>query len=106
MQARNWPDAIRIYESLRQRLGDRDATILNNLAWAYAERDDYEAAIPIARRAWSLDPANPAATDTLGWILFKSGSNRAEALALLERARRGAPSDADIRRRLEQARRS
>lgn len=106
MQARNWPDAIRIYEGLRQRLGDRDATILNNLAWAHAERDDYDRAIPIARRAYALDPANPAATDTLGWILYKSGSSRAEALALLERAARGAPSDAEIRRHLEQARRS
>jgi tetratricopeptide (TPR) repeat protein len=104
MQAGDWNEAIRIYEGLRRRLGDRDASILNNLAWAYSERGDYARAVPLARRAWQLDRSNPATADTLGWILFKSGSNRAEGLALLEQALRGAPSDADIRRRLDEAR--
>ena len=38
MQVRNWAGATPIYEGLRRRLGDRDATILNNLAWAYSEQ--------------------------------------------------------------------
>ena len=105
MQARDWEGAIRIYEGLRARLGNNDATLLNNLAWAYSETGDYERAIPLARRAWALDRDNPVTTDTLGWILFKSGADRAGGLALLERAARGAPTDAAIRRRLEQARR-
>ena len=75
MQSRDWQSAIRIYESLRGRLGDNEATILNNLAWAYSETGDYEAAIPLARRAWALDRDNPATADTLGWILFKSGDD-------------------------------
>lgn len=104
MEAARWDEAIRLYEGLRERIGDRDATVLNNLAWAYSEAGDLEAAVPLARRAWALDPRNPATADTLGWLLFKSGQ-RAEGLALLERAARGAPSDADIQRRLEQARR-
>jgi len=103
MQARDWPGAIRVYESLRARLGDNDATLLNNLASAYSETGEFEAALPLARRAWALDRDNPATADTLGWILFKSG-RRAEGLSLLQRAARGAPSDADIRRRLERAR--
>jgi len=105
MQAEDWPGAIAIYESLRRRLGDNDATILNNLAWAYSENGDLGRAVPLARRAWTLDRDNPATTDTLGWLLFKAG-RRAEGLALLERAARGAPSDAAIRQRLAQARRS
>jgi tetratricopeptide (TPR) repeat protein len=105
MQTRDWPGAIAIYEGLRQRLGDNDATILNNLAWAYSETGDLARAVPLARRAWSLDRDNPATADTLGWLLFKAG-RRAEGLALLERAARGAPSDAEVRRRLERARQS
>jgi tetratricopeptide (TPR) repeat protein len=104
MQARNWPEAIRVYEGLRRRLGDNDATILNNLAWAYSEAGDHRRAVPLARRAWQLDRDNPATADTYGWVLFKSGA-RAEGLALLERAARGAPSDEEIRRHLERARR-
>lgn len=104
MQARNWADAVRLYEGLRRRLGDRDATILNNLAWAYSEQGEHERAVPLARRAWELDRDNPATADTLGWVLFRSGA-RAEGLAMLERAVRGAPTDAEIRRHLEEARR-
>ena len=95
--------ASAVYEGLRARIGNNDATILNNLAWAYSESGDLERAVPLARRAWALDRDNPATADTLGWLLFKSG-RRAEGLVLLEQAARGAPSDADIRRRLAQAR--
>jgi tetratricopeptide (TPR) repeat protein len=105
MEREDWDEAIEIYESLRQRIGNNDATILNNLAWAYAETGDYDRAIPLARRAWSLDRDNPATADTLGWILFRSGEDPVGGIALLERAARGAPTDAAIRRRLEQARR-
>ena len=104
MRARNWAAAIRAYEGLRKRLGDRDAAMLNNLAWAYSEQGDYERAIPLARRAWALDKSNPATADTLGWLLVKSGRNKAEGLVLLERAARGAPTDAEIRRHLSAAR--
>jgi tetratricopeptide (TPR) repeat protein len=106
LQARDWSNAIRFYEDLRRRIGDRDAAVLNNLAWAYSEQGDYERAIPLARKAWSLDRENPATADTLGWLLFKSGTDRAQGLALLQRAARGAPTDAAIRRHLETAKRN
>ena len=106
MDSGDWDDAISVYESLRARLGDNDATILNNLAWAYAQTGDFESGLPLARRAWALDRDNPATADTLGWILFRSGADRARGLALLEQAARGAPTGSDIRRRLEAARRS
>lgn len=105
MRAADWEGAAAIYERLLHRLGSRDATVLNNLAWAYAEMGDHGRALPLARRAWDLDPANPMTTDTLGWILFKSGHDRARGLALMERAARGAPDDAEMRHRLERARR-
>jgi cellulose synthase operon protein C len=102
MEQRNWLFAIAIYEGLRARIGNNDATILNNLAWAYSESGEPERALPLARRAWALDRDNPATSDTLGWLLFKSG-RRAEGLFLLQQAARGAPSDSDIRRRLAYA---
>ncbi|HEY0043337.1 MAG TPA: tetratricopeptide repeat protein [Allosphingosinicella sp.] len=105
LQAKQWDGAIRIYENLRKRLGDRDATVLNNLAWAYSEKGDYDSAIPVARKAWELDRKNPATTDTLGWLLYKSGQDKAQGLALLVQAARGAPSDAQIRAHLDAARR-
>jgi len=103
MQNGDWPLAIEVYESLRSRLGNNDATILNNLAIAYGETGDYSSAIPLARRAWALDRNNPATADTLGWLLFHSGTDRLNGLALLQRAARGVPSDADIARRLARA---
>lgn len=103
LRGRNWPAAIEMYENLRARLGDRDAAMLNNLAWAYAQQEDYDRAIPLARQAWSLDKSNPATADTLGWLLVRSGESKAEGLFLLERAARAAPSDPDIRAHLTAA---
>lgn len=105
MQARRWPEAIAAYEAVRKRLGNGDSTLLNNLAWAYAESGDYERALPIARRAWELEPRNPVTADTLGWVLFRSGKDRVRGVALLEQAARGAPTDEEIRAHLREAKR-
>ncbi|MEA3053326.1 MAG: hypothetical protein QOG72_2229 [Sphingomonadales bacterium] len=104
LQAGRWSDAIPLYEAVRKRIGNADATLLNNLAWAYAETGDYDRAVPLARHAWALEPRNPATADTLGWLLFRSGEDRVQGLALLEQAVRGAPTDADIRAHLRSAR--
>ena len=105
MEARKWPQAIRIYEGIRSRTGDKDAALLNNLAWAYMEQGDWDRAIPLAEKAWNLDKRNPATTDTFGWILFKSGRDKARGLVLLEQASRGAPTDLQIQAHLQAARR-
>jgi tetratricopeptide (TPR) repeat protein len=103
MEARRWPGAILYYERLRQQLGDSDAMLLNNLALAYGATGQYARAVPLAKQAWALNKSNPVTTDTLGWLLFKSGA-RAQGLVLLQRAARGAPSDAEIRAHLQAAR--
>ncbi|HEX5185194.1 MAG TPA: tetratricopeptide repeat protein [Allosphingosinicella sp.] len=87
-----WDQAIAAYERVRARIGDRDAILLNNLAWAYAQAGEDDQALPLAARAWSLDRRNPATAGTLGWLLFKSGRDRLRGLALLEQAARGAPA--------------
>lgn len=58
------PNAIA--RPLRRHLDNNDPTILNNLAWAYAETGDFDRALPYALRAWALDRDNPATADTLG----------------------------------------
>lgn len=89
LAAGEWGAAAGVYESLRQRLGDGDAAMLSNLAWAYAKQGAFDAALPLAAEAWALDPDNPAATDGYGWLLFKSGADRARGLALLMDAAAG-----------------
>jgi tetratricopeptide (TPR) repeat protein len=106
LAAGNWAQAISAYERVRARIGDRDATLLNNLAWAYSQGGDYDRALPLAARAWSLDRRNPATADTLGWLLYKSGRDRLRGLTLLEQAARGAPGNAAIGQHLAAARRS
>jgi tetratricopeptide (TPR) repeat protein len=103
LQARQWRPAIELYERVRRRIGNADATLLNNLAWAYSETGEEERALPLARRAWELDPYNPATADTLGWLLYRSGK-KAEGLSFLEQAAKGAPSDSDILAHLKRAR--
>jgi tetratricopeptide (TPR) repeat protein len=106
LQGKRWREAIPLYEGVRRRLGDNDSTLLNNLAWAYAETGDFDRALPLARRAWTLDPKNPVTTDTLGWLLYRSGKDRVRGIALLEQAARGAPTDEEIRGHLRAARRA
>jgi tetratricopeptide (TPR) repeat protein len=104
MQAHQWDDAVGAYESLRAEIGDSDAAVLNNLAQAYAQLGDYDAAIPIAHRAWRLDRGNSMAADTYGWLLYRSGRDKARGLVLMQQASRGGASEEAIRRRLEAAR--
>ena len=106
LQAGRWDRAIPLYERLRARIGNRDATLLNNLAWAYSKQGDYDHALPLAARAWSLDRSNPATADTLGWLLYRSGRDRIQGLALLQQAARGAPTNAEIQSHFQAARRS
>jgi tetratricopeptide (TPR) repeat protein len=106
LAAGDWSRAILAYERVRARIGDRDAVLLNNLAWAYSQSGDDDRALPLAARAWALDRRNPATADTLGWLLFKSGRDRMRGLALLEQAARGAPTDSAIGKHLAAARSS
>lgn len=91
-----WQEAIARYEGLRARIGNGDASLMNNLAWAYAGAEDYDRALLYARRAWLLAPGNPATAETLGWALYRHG-DVAQGLLLLSTAARGRPADALLR---------
>ena len=60
------------------------APAFNNLAYLYAEKlNQLDKAADAARRARSLQPADPSIADTLGWILYRQGEYQ-QARNLLE----------------------
>ena len=104
MSAGRFAQAAVLLEGLRRRLGDRDAALLNNLAWAYFRTGRPDEAVAAAEKAHALAPANPAAADTYGWVLLRTGGNRTRAIGLLEQAAAQAPGNAEVLRHLAQAR--
>ncbi|HVM49411.1 MAG TPA: tetratricopeptide repeat protein [Candidatus Acidoferrum sp.] len=69
---------------------------LNNLAYLYSERlVDLDKALPLAEKARQLQPHDPAAADTLGWILYKRG-DYPRALSLIQEAAAGLPNLAEV----------
>jgi tetratricopeptide (TPR) repeat protein len=93
LAAGQWEEAVARYERLRARIGNGDASLLNNLSWAYAGAGDDDHALLYARRAWALAPGNPATAQTLGWALYRRGDT-VQGLAVLQAAARGRPADA------------
>ena len=103
MQAGNWTRAIDSYEAIRRQQGDDDAVMLNNLAWARYRTGDTAEALTLAAKAHAMTPQSGAAADTYGWILFKTGRDRNQGLALLRRAATASPTNPGVRWHLAQA---
>lgn len=99
--AGEWTAAIDTLEGLRARIGNRDAALLAELAYAYLGDDDPATARSFASAAYALAPLNPAAADAYGWALYQTGANRA-ARQLLEKAVSIAPEHAVLRWHLGQ----
>lgn len=100
--AGQYDTAIDTLESLRQQLGDRDAVLLAELAFAYTGDGDAETGCSYARAAYRLAPMNPAATDAYGWALYQIGKSDL-ALQLFQKATSIAPGDSVLRWHLAQA---
>ena len=97
-----WDAAIDTLEQLRSRIGNRDVTLLSELAYAYTGNDDPDAGVVFAKAAYHLAPMNPAVTDSYGWALYQQGKTDL-ALQLLEKATAIAPDNAMLRWHLAQA---
>lgn len=93
--------AIETLEGLRRRIGNRDAALLTELAFAYIGDGDDDTGLSYAKAAYRLAPLNPAATDAYGWALYQSGDN-GSAVQLLEKAVAIAPGHAMLRWHLGQ----
>lgn len=93
--------AIETLEGLRGRVGNRDAALLTELAFAYLGDGDDNTGLAYAKAAYRIAPLNPAATDAYGWALYQTGAN-APAAQLLEKAVSIAPEHAMLRWHLGQ----
>jgi tetratricopeptide (TPR) repeat protein len=103
MSSGQWDRVIDILEGVRERIGNRDAALLNNLAWAYAQIGDRPHATIYAKTAYALIPASPAAADTYGWMLVSAGDQIGRGVILLEQAAAQAPAAPAVRWHLAQA---
>ncbi|RDE05997.1 tetratricopeptide repeat protein [Sphingomonas aracearum] len=99
--AGQWSEAIERLEGLRARIGDRDATLLAELAAAYGGDGDDAVAVRYARAANDLAPMNPGTADAYGWALYGAGKPAAAA-EILQKAVAIAPVPA-LRWHLAQA---
>ncbi|MGJ3647444.1 tetratricopeptide repeat protein [Sphingomonas sp. GlSt437] len=94
--AGDWAAAIDTLEGLRDRVGNRDAALLGELAAAYSGDGQDDVARVYAARAYDLAPLNPAVVDVYGWVLYQAGDEDA-GRQLLDKAVAIAPAHAGLR---------
>jgi tetratricopeptide (TPR) repeat protein len=71
-------------------------TVLNNLAFIYAEHlNKPDRGLELARQARKLDSRSPEIADTLGWILYQRGDH-AEALELFKESAAKLPKNGEV----------
>ncbi|WP_245836474.1 tetratricopeptide repeat protein [Sphingopyxis indica] len=85
LDRRRWDAAIAAFERVRRRLGDRDAVILRDLAHAWAGKGEAKRALPLAARAYRLQPLN-CGIMLLYADLLEAQGDAANAAALRDKA--------------------
>ncbi|GEM_PF-1757635 len=93
-QQKGEPKDARLFYEDALKLDPNNAVAANNLAllMAAAPFKDANRAVELARKAHTIDIANPEFDDTLGWLLYQAG-NYAEAVQALDDAVRMRPDD-------------
>lgn len=97
MREKDYATAREIYAGLIPNGFANNAMVLNNAALAELNGGDRIKAVSLARQAHALTPDDPQVTNTLGWVLHRSKSNNAEALALLRKAHQTLPGNLQMR---------
>ncbi len=101
-RATDWPSAKAELENLLT-VDPNNAQALNYLGYSLLERGgEREKATEMVKRAYALEPASSAITDSLGWAFFLQGDAK-QALPLLEKAAKEAGSDVAINEHLGDA---
>lgn len=88
INAKDWPRARLLLESLRLRGGGRDARLLADLSLAQLRSGDTDAALASAEQAWRLAPASPFAVQARSLALAHAGRDPDLARQLIEQARK------------------
>jgi tetratricopeptide (TPR) repeat protein len=84
-------EAGRTLERIHRQRGYADVATTNNLAWCYFGVQRPLLAEAAAKRAYAMTPANASVSNSYGWLIYRTGGNRNDALALLVQARDQAP---------------
>jgi cellulose synthase operon protein C len=100
LRLKDYQSAVLQYLAILEHTAD-DPIVLNNLAWAAGQLDDPRA-LSYAEQANRLAPGNPAALDTLGWLLVQQGDT-VRGLEYLQRASDLAQGSQEIRLHLAKA---
>ena len=101
LAAGEYDAAIDSLEDLRARVGDGDAALDAELAYAYTGAGEFGTALEFGEAAYGLAPSNPAVADAYGWAMFRGG-DAAGAIELLQKAVAIAPRHAGLRWHLAQ----
>lgn len=104
MKARNWGNAIALYESILSVTDGRNPVVLNNMAFAQSQVGNKKLALEYALRALKEAPQNASVMDTAGMLLAETGTDRRRAIELLSAAARLAPGNQNIQMHLRQLR--
>ncbi len=92
LDARAWDAATRRLEWLRAAIGNDDALLMADLAWAWLGKGDKEKALAYAAHANRLSPADPAAADVYGWVMLQANGPGQDSIDLLRQAVALAPA--------------
>src|SRR4030095_3431761 len=94
-QMKDYPKEQDAYEKLLS-INPDFVPALNNLAYLYSERlNNLDKAYDLARKAHELQPQDAAASDTLGWVLYKRGDYQ-QALTILQQSAEKAADNPEI----------
>lgn len=89
------PDrALKNYHAIIKEAPD-NIVALNNLAWAYLEKNDFTNACKYAKKAHELNKEQPQVADTFGYCLLRSGELN-EAVSTLSSAYEKIPTSAEV----------
>lgn len=102
LAGKQWDRAGGLLDGVRAALGDRNATLLNNLGWVRSNQNRGGDAVTLARAAYLLNPNSPPVAASYGWFANNTG-DRATGVALLEKAVALAPDIPAYRARLAKA---